>query len=260
MSASRSNIASTVHIKELGHTCKHCGIPFHDYDILFQHVTANHPLNQTGGRNPQLSGNSVQEPEMNQKKKEQKRFKFKKSALKVSVKQVDIIPTANEKYDLLQFLANVKDDVEKELIFQREKHHSIKWSVIGRVEMTRDVDNGEQDKTVPHFRSKYYISLPNENNDHYINEAFQSVNKALEEFVNKGNNWTVNKVMSLEVNTVKYSPIAGSSYIELPRKIRFSRGVINIINDDQKCFLWSVLAALHPAPNNQQEVYHYKPN
>lgn len=116
VSATGSELASSTHTKEKGHTCQHCGIPFHDYDSLFQHVTTNHPLNQTGGHNPPLSGNSVEEPEMNQKKKEQKRFKFKKSALKDSVKQIDIVPMGNEKYDLLQFLANVKDDVEKELI------------------------------------------------------------------------------------------------------------------------------------------------
>lgn len=164
----------------------------------------------------------------------------------------------NEKYDLLQFLANVKDDVEKELISQREKHRSIKWNVIGRVEMVKDVDNGEQEKTIPHFRSKNVISLPGENNDHNINEAFQGVNSALEEFVNHGSNWTVNKVMSLEVNTVKYSPISGSSYMELPRKIQFTGGIINIRNKDQKCFLWSILAALHPVPAHPERVYHYK--
>lgn len=258
VSATGSELASSTHTKEKGHTCQHCGIPFHDYDSLFQHVTTNHPLIQTGGHNPPLSGNSVEEPEMNQKKKEQKRFKFKKSALKDSVKQIDIVPMGNEKYDLLQFLANVKDDVEKELISQREKHRSIKWSVIGRVEMVKDVDNGEQEKAIPHFRSKFFISLPSENNDHNINEAFQGVNSALEEFVKHGSNWTVNKVISLEVNTVKYSPISGSSYMELPRKIQFTGGIINIRNEDQKCFLWSILAALHPVPVHPERVYHYK--
>lgn len=104
----------------------------------------------------------------------------------------------------------------------------------------------------------FFISLPSENNDHNINEAFQGVNSALEEFVKHGSNWTVNKVISLEVNTVKYSPISGSSYMELPRKIQFTGGIINIRNEDQKCFLWSILAALHPVPVHPERVYHYK--
>lgn len=238
-------------------SCKHCGIPFNNYAALFHHITTAHPLNQTGGNIQKLPTENVQEPEL-EKKSEQRRTKVKKNAINNLVQQVDIIPMEDEKYDLLQFLANVKENVESELITTRETHHSIKWNVIGRVEMIRDVDNGEQEKTTPHFRSKNYISLQDENNEHNINEAFQGVNKSLEEFVSHGSNWVVNKVLSLEINTVKYSPVSGSSYLPLPRKIRFSRGVININNSDQMCFLWSVLAALHPAPKNPQEVYHYR--
>jgi hypothetical protein len=145
---------------------------------------------------------------------------------------------------LLQFFANVKNDVEKELNLQREKHRSIKWNVIGRVEMIKDVDNGEQAKTVPHFRSKNYISLPNENNDHNINEAFQLVNKTLEDFASHGSNWTVNKVINLEVNTVLYAPIVGSSYMGLPQKIRHTRG-ITMIRSVSFGLCWHLYIPLH---------------
>jgi len=65
--------------------------------------------------------------------------------------------------------------------------------------------------------------------------------------------------MSLEVHTVQYSPIAGSSYMHLPQKIIFTRGIVNIKNADQKCFLWSVLAALHPTSHHPERIAHYKP-
>ena len=129
-----------------------------------------------------------------------------------------------------------------------------------KVEMTRDIEAENRETTVRHFRSKKYISLPDENNNHNLNEAFQSINHALEEFVHKGSNWILNKVMSLEVHTVQYSPIAGSSYMHLPQNIRFTRGVVNIKNADQKCFLWSVLAALHPSPHHLERIAHYKPH
>ena len=45
------------------HPCKHCGIPFNNYKSLYQHVTVNHPLNQTGGDIHQpFSEASIQEP------------------------------------------------------------------------------------------------------------------------------------------------------------------------------------------------------
>ena len=252
---SKKKPSSTV--KNQGHTCKHCGLPFTDIDSLLHHVIANHPLNQTGGDMIHTPPKRAHEATKNEKP-QKKRFHFRKNALNGTVNQTSIIPEANEKYDMLQFLANAKEDIENELLLQREKQRNIKWYINVRVEMIRDIDDGNQEKAHPHFRSKNYISLPNENNDHNINEAFQSVNRAMEEFIHRGSNWILNKIISLEVHTVQYSPINGSSYIELPPKIRNSRGVVNIKNNDEKCFLWSVLAALHPASNNPQRVSHYE--
>ena len=125
--------------------------------------------------------------------------------------------------------------------------------------MTRDIEAENRETIVPHFRSKYYISLPDEYNNHNLNEAFQSINQALDEFIHKGSNWILNKVMSLELHTVQYSPIAGSSYMHLPQKIRFTRVIVNIKTADQKCFLWSVLAPLHPSLHHPERIVHYKP-
>jgi hypothetical protein len=55
--------------------------------------------------------------------------------------------------------------------------------------MTRDIEAENRETIVPHFRSKYYISLPDEYNNHNLNEAFQSINQALDEFIHKGSNW-----------------------------------------------------------------------
>jgi len=55
---------------------------------------------------------------------------------------------------------------------QREKQRNIKWYIDSRVEMTRDIDDGNQEKAQPHFRSKNYISLTNENVEHNIKRGF----------------------------------------------------------------------------------------
>ncbi|CAC5381016.1 unnamed protein product [Mytilus coruscus] len=225
--------------KKSGLTCNHCGIPFDNYDDLFHHVSANHPLNQSGGHKDTTAiEDTVSAVKDNKKdsKSNKKRFHFRKTALNKTVNQTSIIPYANEKYDLLQFLANTKQDVDNELTRRRAEQRNIKWYVNARVEMVRDVDEGNQYKAQPHFRSKNYISLSDENNDHNLNEAFQSVNRSLEEFINKGSNWILNKIISLEIHTVPYSPIAGSSYMKLPTKLCGTGGIINIKNGDQNVF------------------------
>jgi hypothetical protein len=66
-----------------------------------------------------------------------------------------------------------------------------------------------------------------------------------------------NKNISMKINTVKYSPVAASSYMDLPPKLRFSRGLLNIQNEDNECFLWSILAALPPVQMHPERVSNY---
>ncbi len=45
--------------------------------------------------------------------------------------------------------------------------------------------------------------------------------------------------------------------MEIPSKVRNTKAVINIKNSDDKCFMWSVLAALHPQEKDPQRVSKY---
>ncbi len=50
----------------------------------------------------------------------------------------------------------------------------------------------------------------------------------------------------------------GGSYIPLPKRASASRGYLNVRNNDDRCFHWSVLAGLYPATNNAHETGRYE--
>lgn len=50
----------------------------------------------------------------------------------------------------------------------------------------------------------------------------------------------------------------GSSYIALPDFITKKRAMINIKNNDEKCFLWSILRYLHPRETNNRRLTELK--
>ena len=94
--------------------------------------------------------------------------------------------------------------------------------------------------------------------EHELNESFKKMFESFEKYISESSGWVLKKVLHLIVHTVIYSPLSGSSYIQLPQKLRHSRSVLNIRNEDQKCFLWNILASLHPSDSplvSDYEVY-----
>ena len=66
--------------------------------------------------------------------------------------------------------------------------------------------------------------------------------------------WVENGVLAVEVNWLKYRPLAGTSYISTPKKLSIKNALVNVQNlYDDKCSLWSIVPGLHP-----YRVSHYR--
>ena len=50
-------------------------------------------------------------------------------------------------------------------------------------------------------------------------------------------------IESVDINIIKYNPLQGASYTEIPVHIKNTKSIINIKNKDQKCFLYSLIAS-----------------
>ena len=61
-------------------------------------------------------------------------------------------------------------------------------------------------------------------------------------------------ILYLEIHTVDYYPMRGSSYISLPDWIMRKKAIVNIRNTDDKCFLCCVLRYLHPKDKNDTRL------
>ena len=95
--------------------------------------------------------------------------------------------------------------------------------------------------------------------DEQCNNQIDLIMRRLKDFIREGSGWTVKQVNALELHLVSHKPISGSSYITTPMFIANKNAVINIQNKDNKCFVWSILAALHPPCLNANRVNKYKP-
>ncbi|GBC36426.2 hypothetical protein RIR_jg28701.t1 [Rhizophagus irregularis DAOM 181602=DAOM 197198] len=66
------------------------------------------------------------------------------------------------------------------------------------------------------------------------------------------------RIMQKVEDYVNYGSEAG--HIPLPKDLATKKGVVNPANDDDKCFQWAILAALHPVEKNTERISKYKEN
>ena len=75
----------------------------------------------------------------------------------------------------------------------------------------------------------------------------------------KESGWTFDKINLMKIRhykTEELNELNGSSYVKIPLR---SNALINIKNNDKYCFIWSILASLHPCENDHpNRVSNYK--
>ena len=60
--------------------------------------------------------------------------------------------------------------------------------------------------------------------------------------------WVFQRVNSMTISFYSTGNMDGSSYVKVPLR---SSAILNVQNDDKYCFLWSVLAKLHPISDSK---------
>ena len=71
----------------------------------------------------------------------------------------------------------------------------------------------------------------------------------------KESGWIFDKINSMKISFYKTTELNGTSYVKIPLR---SNAVLNIQNNDKYCFIWPILASLHPCKNsNPSRVNNY---
>ena len=87
------------------------------------------------------------------------------------------------------------------------------------------------------------------------NEMAQEIEEELQKVQDaEGSGWVFEKVEKLVLHTTKWDPINAGSYIDLPPALKNKNAIINMKNQDEKCFMWCVLRALNPKDKNAERV------
>ena len=170
----------------------------------------------------------------------------KSRALKNSVKSFDV--AIIESKDPTKQLYYTATDVARELesLFNRERGFKAQVTLKITFKKTK-VGFGEDDEGEVYFEFKnaYFnsITFTIMNSDQIID----ALDQASEEIKNKVAVWLSEVLLGYYINIVKYLPLRSNSYMPLPEELRNSKkGLINLKNEDDKCFSWCHVRHLNP--------------
>lgn len=135
----------------------------------------------------------------------------------------------------------------------------IQFVVIVRANFHRVDSEGNTHEAVLSHSSKKWSLVRTSQLAGFLDEAFSSLQEQIDNMETTHSGWIFDSVEDISVDTARWRYQRGSSYIALPPRIQAKKACVNIKNTaDNKCFVWSVLAALHPAATHVDRLSNYQ--
>ena len=135
------------------------------------------------------------------------------------------------------------------LIYIANKHPSYKLSI----DLRATFQSPKYNDSTFYIQSKRYTKFETNRLDNILKDLKNGIDTKNTE----GSGWKVTSIDEVSLNISEFAPLKGSSYSELPDFIKAKNAILNIYNEDDQCFLYSVLAFLFPRPTDFNKS-HYK--
>ena len=127
-----------------------------------------------------------------------------------------------------------------------------KYQVIVKVLLKKYRSNGEIEFTPVYFNSSGKTII---NQRYKLDQSLQEILYRIDAWINRGSGWIIELIESQYINISTYRPLAGSSYIDLPIELKHPRKeLINIKNNDQKCFLCCHVRHINPVKDHPGRI------
>ena len=107
----------------------------------------------------------------------------------------------------------------------------------------------------PYFSCKAFTIVNTDEIIDALDQAAEEINNKIATWLSEGSGWTIEEILQHYVNIIKYVPLRGNSYMPLPEELRNSKkGLINLKNEDDKCFLWCHVRHLNPSKHHPERI------
>ena len=135
-----------------------------------------------------------------------------------------------------------------------EERKGLKFNIALKVRLRKETED-EIIYREPYFFSHMMTVTNKEEILEKIELAEEEILLRIAKWLSEGSLFVIDKILNHYFNVASYIPLKGNSYLPLPVELRNSKkGLINIKNEDDKCFLWSHIRHLKPANTHPERI------
>merc|ERR1712002_209098 len=161
--------------------------------------------------------------------------------------------------DLLGALQEYKSRLKHSALLSLKRDEPQKIEIVTQVRYYKEDKDGNRVSMSAFHNSTITPLLRNEDFEDVYNSATAKIWDTFDKFQKQGSGWILKRIEKIILNTYRYQPLTGSSYIPTPPTIVNKHAVINVQNkEDRSCFEWSILAAPHPAKDHVDRTSNYE--
>ena len=151
-------------------------------------------------------------------------------------------------------MQNTRKAIEHSVISLLNEMKGLKYVETLKVTFSK-ISDGEIVEKSAYFNSKPQTIINYTEIHEALQMSKQNILNQISQWISEGSGWTVQSVDSHYLNIIKYKPMKGSSYIQLPSELRNSaKGLINMKNEDNECFRWCHIRHINPQEKYPQRI------
>jgi len=99
------------------------------------------------------------------------------------------------------------------------------------------------------FKTTNILACSSSDFDKLLEGMFNKLLREEQEFLLKGSNWSLKSIDVLQLRINFVNPLRGGTYLDLPKYIKVKKAVINVKNNDDKCFKYAILSKFNNCSN-----------
>ena len=182
-------------------------------------------------------------------------FKLSKRAFKAFLQQYELYPEEVIQ-DAIDFLTMYSDEIKDLFTRLIQKIRSFKVQFCLACTFRKEV-NEITTYTLGYFTSDNYIITEARNIDEIITQVREEFDEKIANFESLGSGYILDECDRLDLRIGVYNPFSGGCHVTLPKELISKKAIINIKAKDNKCFLWSICAALFSTSSHPERISQY---